>query len=330
MNYTLKKISELLNAEIIGDENYIVDRVSSLENATSTSIVFVSDKKFLKFLDSTKSKVVITTKALSKSCNLNIIVGENPYLLFSKVSKLINKKDDLIYSVHDSVFTLTSILNKKIKVEPNVVIGKNVKLGDNTFIGANCYIGDSVDIGENSYVYPNVTIYNNVKIGNNIIIHSGTVIGSDGFGYANDGENLVKIPQIGSVQIGDNVEIGSNTSIDRGTLDNTIIGNGVKIDNQIQIAHNVYIDDNTAIAGCVGIAGSARIGKNCVIGGGVGIQGHIEICDNVIITGMAKVSGDIKEAGVYSSGTPLMLNKKWLKNAVRFKQLNELFLKYKK
>ncbi len=330
MNYTLKKISELFNADIIGDENYEVDQVSSLENATSSSVVFVSDEKFLKFLDNSKSKVVITTKALSKSCNLNVIISENPYLLFSKVSKLINKVDDLVYSVHESVCTSTRNLNKKIVVEPNVVIGKNVQLGDNTFIGANCYIGDFVDIGENSYIYPNVTIYNNVKIGNNIIVHSGTVIGSDGFGYANDEKILVKIPQVGGVQIGDNVEIGSNTSIDRGTLDNTIIGNGVKIDNQIQIAHNVQIGDNTAIAGCAGIAGSAKIGKNCIIGGAAGIQGHIEICDNVKITGMAKVACNIKEAGVYSSGTPLMLNKKWLKNAARFKQLNELFLKYKK
>ena len=330
MNYTLKKISELLNADIIGDGNYIVDQVSSLENATSSSVVFVSDKKFLKFLDNSKSKVVITTKELSKSCNLNVIISENPYLLFSKVSKLINKADDLVYSVHESVCTSTINLNKKITVEPNVVIGKNVQLGNNTFIGANCYIGDFVDIGENSYIYPNVTIYNDVKIGDNIIIHSGTVIGSDGFGYANDKEKFVKIPQIGGVQIGDNVEIGSNTSIDRGALDNTVIGDGVKIDNQIQIAHNVSIGDNTGIAACVGIAGSAKIGKNCQIGGGAGIQGHIKICDNTNITGMAKVSCNITEAGTYSSGTPLMLNNQWLKNAVRFKHLNELFLKYKK
>jgi UDP-3-O-[3-hydroxymyristoyl] glucosamine N-acyltransferase len=327
--YTLKKLSEIFNVDIIGDESYIVDRVSSLENATATSIVFVSEKKFFKFLEKTKSKVVITTESLSKSCNLNVIVSKNPYLLFSKVSQLINKKDDLIYSIHDSVITATKNLNKKIMVDPNVVIGSEVKLGDNIFIGANCYIGDAVEIGKNSYIYPNVTIYNDVKIGDNIIIHSGTVIGSDGFGYANDKEKLVKIPQIGGVQIGDNVEIGSNTSIDRGTLDNTVIGDGVKIDNQIQIAHNVSIGDNTGIAACVGIAGSTKIGKNCQIGGGAGIQGHIEICDNTNITGMAKVSCNIKEAGTYSSGTPLMLNKQWLKNAVRFKHLNDLFLKYK-
>ena len=168
MKYTLKQLSELFNADIIGDENYIVDKVSSIENATSTSLVFVSDKKFLKSLDKTNSKVVITTKPLSKFCSLNVIVSKNPYLLFSKVSQLINKKNNLVYGIHDSVVNSTSNLNKKIIFEPNVVIGKKVQLGDNVFIGANCYIGDYVDIGENSYINPNVTIYNNVKIESNL------------------------------------------------------------------------------------------------------------------------------------------------------------------
>ena len=329
MNITLKKISEKFNVEFIGDESYEINSVASITSATEKSIIFLSDKNFLKFLDETKSQTVVTTKELSKFCKNNIIICDNPYLLFAKISQLINKQDSLKYNVHSSVVSFTKNLNNKILIEPNVVIGKNVEIEENSFIGANCYIGDNVKIASGARIFPNVTIYNDVKIGNNIIIHSGVVIGADGFGFANDREEFIKIPQIGGVRIGHNVEIGSNTSIDRGTLDNTIIGNGVKIDNQIQIAHNVHIGDNTAIAGCVGIAGSARIGKNCIIGGMAGIQGHIEICDNVKITGMAKVACDIKEPGIYSSGTPLMLNKKWLKNAARFKQLNELFLKYK-
>ena len=329
MNITLKKISEKFNVEFIGDGSYEINSVASITSATEKSIIFLSDKNFLKFLDETKSQTVVTTKELSKFCKNNIIICDNPYLLFAKISQLINKQDSLKYNVHSSVVSFTKNLNNKLLIEPNVVIGKNVEIEENSFIGANCYIGDNVKIASGARIFPNVTIYNDVKIGNNIIIHSGVVIGADGFGFANDREEFIKIPQIGGVRIGHNVEIGSNTSIDRGTLDNTIIGNGVKIDNQIQIAHNVHIGDNTAIAGCVGIAGSARIGKNCIIGGMAGIQGHIEICDNVKITGMAKVACDIKEPGIYSSGTPLMLNKKWLKNAARFKQLNELFLKYK-
>ena len=330
MNYSLKKISEIFNVEFIGDENYSIDKVSSFENATDSCITFLSDKKVIKSLDKTKSKVTITTKDLSKFCNHNLIISDNPYLLFVKISNFLNKKDGIEYGIHSSVVTETNNLGDKLFIGPNVVLGRNVNLGDNSHVGSNSFIGDNVCIGAGAYLYPNVTIYKNVNIGKNVIIHSGTVIGADGFGYIDDSGKWVKIPHIGGVQIGDNVEIGANTSIDRGTLNNTVIGDGVKIDNQIQIAHNVHIGDNTAIAACVGIAGSAKIGKNCTIGGMAGIQDHVEICDNTKITGMTKVACNIKEAGVYSSGTPLMLNKEWLKNAARFKQLNELFLKHKK
>ena len=330
MNYTLKKLSEIFNFKFIGDEEYTVDKVSSLENASEKSIVFLSDKKLLKMLDATKARTLITTKEYSQSFKHNVIITENPYLLFVKISHLFNPNKKNEYYIDKSVVCATKNLNKNLSISPNVVIGKHALIGNDSFIGANCYIGDNVTIGENAYLYPNVSIYNNVVIGKNFIVHSGTVIGSDGFGYLNESQKWVKIPQIGSVQIGDNVEIGSNTSIDRGTLDNTFVGNGVKIDNQIQIAHNVHIGDNTAIAGCVGIAGSAKIGKNCTIGGGAGIQGHIKICDNVQITGMTKVSCNIDHAGTYSSGTPLMTNKQWLKSAARFKKLNELFVKNKK
>ncbi len=330
MKYTLKKISEKFDVDFIGDEEYEINQVSSFENASKNSVVFFSDKKFLNSLKETKSEVVITTRELSKLCKKNVILTKDPHLLFAKISKLFNKKEIINYSIHNSVYSQTDNLNKKILLESNVVIGKNVILGDDVHIGANSYVGDNVKIGSNVFIYPNVTIYKDIFIGNNVIIHSGTVIGSDGFGYANENNIWVKVPQTGSVRIGNDVEIGSNTSIDRGTLNDTVIGNGVKIDNQIQIAHNVHIGDNTAIAGCVGIAGSAIIGKNCTIGGGAGIQGHIKICDNTQITGMTKVSCDIKKPGVYSSGTPVMPNNQWLKNAVRFKQLNKLFLKNKK
>ena len=330
MKYTLKNISKKFDVDFIGDEGYEINQVSSFENATRNSIVFFSDKKYLDSLNNTKSEVVITTQALSKLCKKNVIISEDPNLLFAKISKLFNQREILKYSIHRSVFCQTDNLSKKISLEPNVVIGKNVKLGDDVHIGSNSYVGDNVTIGSNVFIYPNVTIYNGTSIGSDVVIHSGTVIGSDGFGYVNENNIWIKMPQIGNVRIGNYVEIGSNTSIDRGTLNDTIIGNGVKIDNQIQIAHNVYIGDNSAIAGCVGIAGSAIIGKNCTIGGGAGIQGHIKICDNTHITGMTKVSCDIKKPGVYSSGTPVMPNNQWLKNAVRFKHLNELFLKNKK
>jgi len=327
VNYTVKEISEIFNAEYIGDGDYTFNSVSSLTNASRNSVTFLGKKNFLGLLNTTESRVTVTSRKFSISCKHNVIISENPYLLFAKISQLLNKKKNLNYTIHDSVICQTKNLGGKLCIDPNVVIGENVILGENSFIGANSYIGDNVKIGLNAYINPNVTLYNDIKIGDNVIIHSGVVIGADGFGYASEEKSWVKIPQVGSVEIGDNVEIGANTSIDRGALDNTVIGNGVKIDNQVLIAHNVRIGNNTGIAGCVGIAGSAIIGENCTIGGGAGIQGHIEICDNTYITGMAKVACNIKEAGVYSSGTPLMLNKLWLKNAARFKKLNEFFLK---
>ncbi len=329
MNYTLKKLAELFSVEIIGDDSYSINKVASIENADEDSLVFLAEKKFLKLLNNSRSKTVITTKSFSHLCKNNVVVCDNPYLLFAKISLLLNKNQKKNYGIHRSVTSLTEKLNTKLSIDSNVYIGKNVQIGDDSTIGANCCIGDNIIIGNNACIYPNVTFYSNVIVGDNVVIHSGAVIGSDGFGFVKENNMWIKIPQIGGVIIGNDVEIGSNTSIDRGTLDNTVIGNGVKLDNQIQIAHNVRIGDHTIIAACVGIAGSAKIGRNCSIGGGAGIQGHIEICDNTQVTSMTKVSSSIKVSGIYTSGTPHMLNKKWLKNAVRFKSLNELFLKNK-
>ena len=326
MEYTLKQIAKELDVEVIGDANFIVDSVASLESARNSSVVFVSDKKFLDSLERTKSKVVVTTKDYSEFCNDNIILSDDPYLIFAKISSLFEKELDITKYIHDSAIVKSEI-NADIFISENVVIEENVNIGNNSYIGAGSYIGENVTIGINSYIYPNVSIYKDTVIGANAKIHSGVVIGCDGFGYALDGKSWFKIPQTGKVIIGENVEIGSNTTIDRGTLDNTEIGNGVKLDNQIQVAHNVIIGENTAIAACVGIAGSAKIGRNCTIGGMAGIQGHIEICDNTQVTGMAKISCSIKKPGIYASGTPTMPYKDWLKSAALFKKLDKLFEK---
>ena len=191
-------------------------------------------------------------------------------------------------------------------------------------IGAGCFVGKSTVLGESSHLLPNVTLYPGVRLGKRVRIHSGAVIGSDGFGIANDKGVWIKVPQLGGVSIGDDVEIGANTTIDRGALEDTIIEDGVKLDNQIQIGHNVHIGAHTAIAGCVGIAGSAHIGKRCSIGGGVGINGHLEIVDDVYITGMTFVTKSIRTPGLYSSGIPADTNQQWHKNVVRFRHLDEM------
>jgi UDP-3-O-[3-hydroxymyristoyl] glucosamine N-acyltransferase len=215
-------------------------------------------------------------------------------------------------------------------IDDNVVIGAHVSLGKGAFVGAGTVIQEGVIIGENARINPNVTICHNVKIGDNVIIHPGVVIGADGFGIANDKGKWLKIPQLGTVEVGHDVEIGANTTIDRGALENTIIGNGVKIDNQVQIGHNDIIGDNTAIAGCVGIAGSTEIGQNCIIGGGVGISGHIKIADGVMMTGMTMVTKSISEPGSYSSGIPAEPTSQWHKNVVRYRQLGKLNERLKK
>jgi len=204
------------------------------------------------------------------------------------------------------------------------VIGDSVRIGRNAIIGAGCVIGAGSIIDDDSRLVANVSICDHVRIGKRVLIHPGAVIGSDGFGLVNDSGEWLKVPQLGTVSIGNDVALGANTTIYLGSLDDTVIEDGVKLDNQIQFAHNVHIGAHTAIAGCVGIAGSTRIGRYCAIGGGVGITGHLEIADNVHVTAMSLVTQSITEAGVYSSGTPLQTNSKWRRNFVRFGQLDEM------
>ena len=191
-------------------------------------------------------------------------------------------------------------------------------------IGAHCVIGARSEIGEGGWLAPRVTLYHDVKIGKRVVIQSGAVLGGEGFGFANDKGVWQKIAQIGGVVLGDDVEVGANTTIDRGALADTIIGNGVKLDNQIMIAHNVQIGDHTAMAGCAGISGSTKIGKHCMIAGGVGMVGHIEVCDNVFVTGMTMVTRSITEPGAYSSGTAMQTAADWKKSAARIRQLDDM------
>jgi UDP-3-O-[3-hydroxymyristoyl] glucosamine N-acyltransferase len=203
-------------------------------------------------------------------------------------------------------------------VEETAIIERDV------FIGPHCVIGERVVLGAETYLVANVTVCHDVRIGQRVLVHPGAVIGSDGFGLANEDGHWIKVPQLGSVQVGDEVEIGANTTIDRGTLEDTIIEAGVKLDNQIQVAHNVHIGAHTAIAGCVGIAGSARIGRHCILGGGVGIAGHLDIVDHVHITGMSLVTQSITKPGTYSSGLPVESNRLWNKISARLRKLDDL------
>ncbi len=331
MQFTLAELAKLIGAELKGDEGRAITGIAPLQTATSSEISFLHNSRYRKYLSSTKAAAVILSPADAKFCQIDALVVRNPYLAFAKAADLFAYRPKHTTGIHP-----TAIIGENCQIDPTAsigpycVIGENVTIQKGSIIGAGCIIGNHVSIDENTQLWPRVTLYYGVKIGARVIIHSGVVIGSDGFGLARDNNQWVKIPQIGSVIIHNDVEIGANTTIDRGALGDTVIEEGVKLDNQIQVAHNVHIGAHTAIAGCVGISGSAQIGRHCMIGGGSCIGGHLKIADQVVIAGMAMITNSIEEAGVYASGTGFLKQRDWQKSAVRFRQLDQLARRIKK
>jgi UDP-3-O-[3-hydroxymyristoyl] glucosamine N-acyltransferase len=304
------------------NKNIIIDNFSSLKSANESSITFFSDRKLINDLKNTKAKVVILKQEDTSLRNGDWIVVDDPYLAFSKVANFFLKKNTFKSAINSNTnIGLDTDISPNCYIGPFNSIGNKTVIGNNVFISSNISIGNNVTIGEGSKLHPNVTIGNDVVIGKNCEIFSNASIGTDGFGYAQDlNEVWNKIPQIGSVVIHDNVDIGSNTTIDRGTIDNTIINSGVKIDNQVQVGHNCYIDENTIIAGCVGIAGSTRIGKNCKIGGAAMILGHLEINDNITISPGTMITKSLnKSNNKYTAIMPFMEHKEWLKLATKLR-----------
>lgn len=325
MSYTLGELAEKVGARLHGDASYQVDGVATLQNAQAQQISFLANPRYRKQLATSKAGAVVLSEDDLSFCTTNALVSRDPYLSFAKISAELNKIEPAEAGIHPSaVVSADSTIHPSVCIGPQSVVESGVTIGAGSVIGAGCFIGKNSSIGEEVFFSANVTICYGSKISDRVRIHPGVVIGSDGFGFANNKGEWLKVPQTGAVQIGHDVEIGANTTIDRGALDDTIIGNGVKLDNQIQIAHNVQIGAHTAVAACVGIAGSAKIGKHCAIAGSVGILGHLEIVDNVHITAMSLVTGSIKTPGIYSAGTPLEPSHDWRKNFVRFKQLDEM------
>ncbi len=323
---SLRQLAEISGSEVQGDEQLQISGVATLQNAREGQISFLSNPKYRKQLETTHAAAVILSPKLAADYSGNALINNDPYLAFAKIVNLFHAPEAPQANRHPSALVAADAsIGENVAIGANVVIDSGVEIGANSKIGAGTVIGENTRIAAGALVHANVSIYPDIQIGKNVIIHSGAVIGSDGFGFALQADkSWYKIHQVGSVIIGDDVEIGANTSIDRGALEATLIGNGVKLDNQIQIAHNVHIDDHTIIAGAVGIAGSTTIGKRCQIGGAVGIAGHLAIADDVIITGKSMVISSIKEAGVYSSGIAAEENRKWRRNAARFRHLDEM------
>ena len=327
-SYTLSELARYTGADLIGDPECCVSGINTLQGATSNQLSFLSNALYQKDLAASQAACVVLHPSSQDFFHGNKLVTEDPYYVFAQLTKLFVKaKSKLEEGVHSSVVCGENvIIHPNASIAPNTVLGSNVTIEEGVCIGAGCYIGDNCRIGMNTIIYANVSIYSDVNIGHDVIVHSQAVIGSDGFGFApkkNSGGEWQKIYQLGGVYIGNNVEVGASTTIDRGALENTVINDGVKLDNQIQIAHNVVVGENTAIAGSTAVAGSTTIGKRCTIAGAVGIIGHLTIADDVHITAMTLVTKSIATAGSYSSGTPLNTTSVWRKNAARFNRLDE-------
>ena len=325
MKYTLGELAEHVSGEIKGDASCVIESVGTLHHANAKQITFLTNPSYRKQLASTQAGAVIMTASDAENCSINALVSQNPYAAYAKIAALLSPEEKYVQGIDAGAYVATdTIISKTASIAAGVVIESGVTLADFVRIGPGCVLQKNVKIDAHSVLTANVTIAHDCDIGERNLIHPGVVIGADGFGQALDNGCWIKVPQLGRVVIGNDVEIGANTTIDRGAIENTIIEDNVKLDNQIQVAHNVIIGAHTAIAGCTAIAGSTKIGKHCRIAGMVGIVGHIEIADNVTVTAKSLVSGSIKKAGMYSAGTPLEPSQHWRKNTIRFKHLDEM------
>ncbi len=323
--YRLDELVERLGGSLHGDPAVRVGRVAAPEQAGEGDLAFLVQRKFLARLRDCAASAIIVAPALqAELAGHNCIVVDDPYLYFARAAQLFNPSPLPSAGVHRSA-SVASDLPASVEIGAAVCIEEDVVLGEDVIIGAGCFIGRGSRIGCGSRLAARVVVYHGSVIGERCIVHSGAVIGSDGFGFARAGDgSWVKIPQTGRVVIGDEVEIGANTTIDRGALDDTVIGDGCKLDNQIQVAHNVRIGEHTAIAGCVGIAGSTLIGARCMIGGQAGITGHLSICDDVVVSAGTLVSKSINRPGVYTANLPLQAHADWMRNFAHLRQLDNV------
>lgn len=326
--HRLAEIVEIFGGNLIGDGTRLIHQVATLDLAGPDEISFLANPKYREKLSGTRAGAVILAPELAAACATACIACANPYLYFARVSQLLNPAASADAGIHPSA-SVECELPASVSVAAGVCIGPQARIGERVTIGPGCVIGAGVELGDDSLLHANVTIYGGCRIGARAIIHSGAIIGADGFGFARDSDgekrgSWAKIPQIGRVLIGNDVEIGANTTIDRGALDDTVIGNGVKFDNQIQVGHNVRIGDHCALAGCVGIAGSATLGRRCTLGGGAIILGHLRIADDVNISAGTLVAKSIPKAGSYTGTVPFMEHTEWRNNFARLRQLDTM------
>jgi UDP-3-O-[3-hydroxymyristoyl] glucosamine N-acyltransferase len=327
--YSLHSIAETVDGRVDGDADYKIYCIRSLDHATSDSLSFLSDSSREHLLENSQAGALILTSEYSDRFPGNKIIVNDPYLAYAKASRLFARRSTTAVIADTAIVSGECELGENVSLGNHSTIGQGSRIGNDTTIGSCVTIGENVEIGADTVIEDQVTIFDGCRIGRRCCISPGVVIGSSGFGYAPDGEKWEKIEQLGSVVIGDNVDIGAKTCIDRGALGNTVIGNGVKLDNLIQIAHNVSIGENTIVAAFAGIAGSAQIGNRCKLGGRTNIMGHVEICDDVTVMATSFVTGSISSPGEYSSALGVQPAQQWRKTAALVRRLDNLAQKVK-
>ncbi|MFK8030576.1 MAG: UDP-3-O-(3-hydroxymyristoyl)glucosamine N-acyltransferase [Gammaproteobacteria bacterium] len=308
-----------------GDKEREVSRVGTLEKADAQCISFLSNPKYRSMLAQTGAGAVILTEADVEECQTTALIHANPYEIYARIAAFLHPEPSATAGIASTASVASSAqVDATASIGPSAVIEDGAVIGARAVVGPGCVVGSNVTLGDDSRLVANVTLCHGVSLGKRTLVHPNTVIGADGFGIANTSSGWIKVPQLGAVTIGDDVEIGASTTIDRGAVEDTVISNGVKLDNQIQVAHNVHIGEHTVVAACTGISGSTHIGKRCMIAGAVGFVGHLSICDDVVVTGQTMVNRSITEPGVYSSALPMDEARRWRRNSARFRKLDEM------
>ena len=324
-SYTARELAERFGLQLHGDADARIEGVATLARASAHQLAFLANPRYRAQLDQARAGAVVMRASDAEAYTGTALVAKDPYVAFARIAALFENSAELQPGIHPSaVVDESASVDAGACIGPCVVIGARTHVASGTSIGPGCVIGDDCEIGEGCRLVARVSLVVRVRLGKRVLVHPGAVLGADGFGLAMEGGRWLKVPQLGGVVVGDDCEIGANTTIDRGALDDTVLEEDVRLDNQIQVGHNVHIGAHTAMAGCSAVAGSARIGRYCLIGGAAGVLGHLELCDRVVVTAMSLVTHSIREPGEYSSGTPLMENREWRKSAARFKQLDGL------
>ena len=325
MSLTLQELSRIAGTELRGDLDRVITHAAGLKDADEGSISFLANRRYAPFLADTRASAVILSAGDAEACPVDCLIAEDPYLAHARVMTALYPDESVSPGVHASAHVdPTARVAATAEIAANAFVGAGATIAEDVFIGPGCVLLDNVFVGAGSRLVASVTLCSGTRLGQRCVIHPGVVIGGDGFGMANDDGAWVKVPQVGRALLGNDVEVGSCTSIDCGAIADTVIADGVKIDSQVHVAHNVQIGKHTAIAGCAAVAGSSRIGAYCTIAGAACITGHVELTDHVHVSGMTAITRSIKKPGIYTGTVPPMDHASWLKNFARLRHLDDM------